>query len=183
MQVRYDLLPEDIKAARRYKGKPPVKTSWRGCFPMLLFAFAHFVVWPTSMLLFFGVAAEIWWVTLLILIGQMACLAVFVVFIVLSPRSQPPLPKGYDKGITMTIGHDWLRVGNSLSESACRWTEVAKIGVTKEVAIFFIETNKMFVVPRRTFADQESWILFLDRAKTLFENAHAVEENAYKEVT
>jgi hypothetical protein len=182
MEVRYDLRPADVKAAKLYVAKHISGWTRRTFLGLLLFALVHFAVIPAIVLIFAKWEKDFWWEVYLILQGQIICWVVFAVFLWKQlPKS--PLKEGYDKDITLTIGPDWIRASNPLVESAHRWTDIDKIAVTDHHAFFFFETTKAYVLPRRAFADSARWFLFLEKARSYFEGANAVEESQHQKVT
>jgi hypothetical protein len=182
MEARFEIQLEDLKAFRKYAAKNPSRAQWPGCMILFAICFAHFVVFPGAVLLYFGTNAEVWLAFALILLGQTAIWVGFYVTLLYRAFNKP-LRQGHDKNNTLTICTDWLRVANPLSESTHRWTDIDKIAVTENHAFFFIDADRAFVVPRRAFADAGKWFDFLHTARRFFEGAKADGDNPSKEST
>jgi YcxB-like protein len=182
MEVRFDLLPEDLKALKRYVDRHPGRSQWLEGIVLVVFFVFHFAVVPFGALLLSGraphLAATVW----AIVIGQLVCWVIFFVFVqILAPKAK--LLMGHDKAVGLTIAPDSLRVVTPLSECAHRWTDIEKLAVAQRHVFFFIEPRKAYVVPRRAFVDDDSYYQFLERARSYFEAANAFADEAYGAVT
>jgi YcxB-like protein len=173
MEARYDILPQDLRAFQRYVAKRPDRSTKYRWIYGLLFALIHFSIVPAVLVLFFGPAEIIVPAAWLIIMGQTFCWGIFV-SVLQRKVSKVTLREGHDKQLTMTICPDWFRVSHPLAEHAHRWTDLHKIAVTDDYAFFFIEPNGAHLVPRRAFADDQTYFKFLEVARSYFEIANAV---------
>jgi hypothetical protein len=182
MEARFDILPADLKALKRYVDLHYLRSRRPGCIGFAVFVSLHFVVLPWGAVLLSGraphLAATVW----AILTGQLICWASFVVFaLMLAPK--PKLLMGHDKDVLLTIAPDWFRVVDPLSECAHRWTDIEKLAVAERHVFFFVEPRRAYVLPRRAFPDDETYFKFLERARSYFETANAFGDEPQGAVT
>ena len=185
MEVRFDLLPDDLTAFARYRAKHPdksFKAQMRSSLMALLIV-AHLGVVP-AVLLYALPEGETWRLAGMIVLAQFACWALGY-FFVLGGRLRPwaKMKKGHEKDIRLAIGPDWFGYANRFAETAQRWTNFDKIAVTNDHTFFFTTPANAFVLPRHAFADREAYFEFAEEARRYFNAAKAFKDNPYEDVT
>src|SRR5260370_13306295 len=110
MEVRFDLLPDDLTAFARYRAKHPdksFKAQMRSSLMALLIV-AHLGVVP-AVLLYALPEGETWRLAGMIVLAQFACWALGY-FFVLGGRLRPwaKMKKRHEKDIRLAVGPDWV---------------------------------------------------------------------------
>jgi hypothetical protein len=185
MEVRFDLLPEDLTAFARYLAKHPDK-SFKVQMRSSLLAFlivAHFGVVPAT-IMYAVPERDPWRLSAMIVLVQIVCWGLGYFFVLggrLRPRAK--LKKGHEKDIRLAIGPDWFSYANRFAETAHRWTNIDKIAITNDHTFFFTTATGAYVLPRRAFADKEEYFEFAEEARRYFNAAKAFKDNPYEDVT
>jgi hypothetical protein len=172
MEARFDLLPADLQALKRYVDLHYFRFPRLAVIGIAVLIVLHFVVVPFAAVVLSRRAPHLAATVCAILIGQLICWVSFFVFgLVWAPKSK--LLMGHDKDVVLTIAPDWFRVVSPVSECAHRWIDIEKLAVADRHVFFFVEARKAYVLPRRAFPDDESWFKFLERTRSYFEVANA----------
>jgi hypothetical protein len=188
MEVRFDILPEDLAAFGKYVAKNRQKTratrplkeiAWR--FLLVVTTILQFFVGPAILFAFFP-SKEAGPPAFLLVICQFVCLIVSLVAKQMLSTAGI-VRRGHDKANGVVIDPDWFRSFDQLCEVSHRWSDIKKIGVTDKYLFFLVTSTRGYILPRRAFADDDAWIQFRDSARSYFESANAADENPYKEVT
>jgi YcxB-like protein len=187
MEVRFDLLPEDLAAFARYRAKQPDK-SLKGQLKSTLLALLvvlHFGVVFLVMLHFAReMERDVWRFGGLIIGVQLGCWAATYFFVLggrLRPRAN--LKKGHEKDIRLAIAPDWFRYANRFAETGHRWNNFDKIAITDSHTFFFTSATGAYLLPRRAFADKEAYFEFAQTAQRYFDAAKSFKDNPYEDVT
>ena len=184
MEVRFDILPQDLAAFARYRAKHPDR-SWASQVRSTVLAVLIACSFRNGALVVRQLSARPRRLALdrpdrlrsgRVLGGRL-------------PRHQSRsaragrgIKKGHDINISLTIGPDWFRYTNQFAELARRWTNFDKIGVTKDHCFFFVSPTNGYIVPRRAFASTDDYNDFVDAARRYFDGAKAFADNPYEDV-
>ncbi len=184
MEVRFDILPQDLAAFARYRAKHPDR-SWASQVRSTVLA--------GLILIHFGLVIQVlnlafpheegWRWSALIVLGQIVCWGAGILVIRRGRlRAGARLKKGHDINIRLAISPDWFSYTNQFVELKQRWTNFDKIGVTKDHAFFFVSATNGYVLPCRAFASAEDYDDFVDTARRYFHGAKAFADNPYEDV-
>jgi len=181
---QFDLLPEDFAAALAFYNKDPERRR-NGFFIRILFVFlfiSHFALVPSAAAALLLVDRNPFDAIGLIIVGQIACWLGFFVAITM----KIPTAKGrdrFDKTIRIAIDPEGLSYSDPLVVTTYRWSALEKIGATKDHVFFFASPTLARIVPRRAFADADTFVKFGDIARNYFQAAKTLEDNPSKGLT
>jgi hypothetical protein len=170
MEARFDILPEDVTAFKAYMRKHGPFSSRVGFLVLLIYllcqlALVPAVVLPSVESLFSRPAADGFPIVLLLHVGLCVCWFGLVV-VAIWQGSNPIVPKGHGKNITMAIAKEWLSYSNAMAQTKRRWEDIDKIAVTDDHAFFFTGSGNVCILPCRAFASTVEFLQFVNTART-----------------